>query len=298
MQRSFVAIITFVFGLSMSSCHNEGKNTSSITRPAVAVDSASFEQNLGDSLTVEEGSNNIQEIVSSIVNGDKIRLASLSSYPIMRKYPLPDIENARQMVAYFDTLFDRSYRKMLAKEKLDDKEAHGWRGFSLGKGTLWIYDSLYAVDYSSAKEKRKLDRLRRKEMKSLNVRMRNGGWTPYACYKDLTDKSYVRIDANEDSIFRLAIYDAGLKASDMPEFIIYGKLFDNWKDVSSEEGYITSELEPSLRFSFSNGTETIEIGASVFELEEDGALPMYWNSDKFERCHWLKPCRWPDEMKK
>lgn len=77
MHKSFVAIITFVFGLSIFSCHNEGKNTSSITKPSVTVDSASFEQDLDETLTVEEGNNNIQEIVSSIVNGDKKRLASL-----------------------------------------------------------------------------------------------------------------------------------------------------------------------------------------------------------------------------
>lgn len=111
MQKSFVAIITFVFGLSVFSCHHEEKNTSSITKSAVAADSASFEQGQEDSLTVEEGGNNIEEIVNCIVKGDKKKLASLCIYPIKRDYPLPDIENAKQMIAYFDTLFDKSYRR-------------------------------------------------------------------------------------------------------------------------------------------------------------------------------------------
>lgn len=55
--------------------------------------------------------NNFEEIVNCIVNGDKKKLASLCIYPIKRDYPQPDIENAKQMIAYFDTLFDRSYRR-------------------------------------------------------------------------------------------------------------------------------------------------------------------------------------------
>lgn len=55
--------------------------------------------------------NNFEEIVNCIVKGNKKKLASLCIYPIKRDYPLPDIENAKQMIAYFDTLFDRSYRR-------------------------------------------------------------------------------------------------------------------------------------------------------------------------------------------
>lgn len=243
--------------------------------------------------------NNFEEIVNCIVKGDKKKLASLCIYPIKRDYPLPDIENAKQMIAYFDTLFDRSYRRNLAKEKLEDKEYHGWRGYSFGKGTLWIYDSLYAVDYSSAKEKRKLDRLRRKEMQSLNVEMRDGSWKPYACYKDITKMAYIRIDAKDGFTFRLARYGAGLKASDMPDFIMYGKLSDNWGDVSSEKGNITSFLEPSLGFYFGDEKgDSIMIDASVFEMAEDGTFASYWDREKINECHWLWPCYWLDEMKK
>lgn len=296
-MKSFVSVIIVFLGLSILSCHNEGKQDVVTIKSEDTVKYVVVEPDIKDTSTVEEGSNNIQEIVSSIVKGDKKKLASLCVYPITRCYPLPDIENAQQMVTYFDTLFDRSYRKRLAKEKIEDKVSHGWRGYSLGKETLWIYDSLYAVDYSSAKEKRKLDRLRREEMRSLNAEMRGDGWMPYACYKDLTEDAYIRIDVDKASKFRLARYGAGLKASDIPNLIMYGKLSDNWGDVSSEKGNITSFLEPSLAFYFSDEKENITINASVFEMAEDSTFAMYWDREKFKECHWLKPCYWLEEIK-
>lgn len=232
------------------------------------------------------------------MNGDKKRFASLCLYPIKRNYPLHEIENAQQMEAYFDTMFDMSYRKMLAKETADDKENHGWRGFAIGKGTVWIYDSVYAVSYYSAKERRELDRLAKKEMETLNPKMRGKGWKPYACYKDITGKNYVRIDVKGSYKYRLAVYGAKPKASSAPKVIMYGKLSDNWGEVSAEEGVLTAYLEPSLLFVFGNKKDTVTIDAADTDIDEDGTVKMSFGNDDLSKCHKLKPCFWMDEIKK
>lgn len=40
------------------------------------------------------------------------------------------------------------------------------------------------------------------------------------------------------------------------------------------------------------------IDASVFEMAEDGTFASYWDREKINERHWLRPCYWLDEMKK
>lgn len=296
-HKSFSTVTGLLLVLAGFSCHNEMKEKP-ITVSTDTANTAFPKQSQHSASEISGDTCNIQNIMNSIVKGDKQRFASLCRYPIERDYPLPDIENAEQMVEYFDTLFDRSYRRELAKETTDDKVNHGWRGYSLNKETLWIYDSLYAVHYSSPKEKRKLNRLRNKEMQTLNTKMRGKGWKPYACYKDITDNAYIRIDAKGAYDFRLAIYNTGLKASDLPKTIKYGKLSDNWGRVSSEDGHMTAFREPSLCFYFGKGKDCVCIYASVFIYNEDGTVDMFWENDESKKSHRLKPCYWLDEIKK
>ena len=48
----------------------------------------------------------ITNVSQAIINGDAPALAAMVSYPIDCSYPLRNIEDSTQFVAYFDILFD------------------------------------------------------------------------------------------------------------------------------------------------------------------------------------------------
>ena len=79
---------------------------------------------------------------------------------------------------------------------------------------------------------------------------------------------------------------------------MYGKLSDNWGEVSAEEGVLTAYLEPSLLFVFGNKKDTVTIDAADTNIDEDGTVKMSFGNDDLSKCHKLKPCFWMDEIKK
>lgn len=148
----------------------------------------------------------IDEIIRCIVNNDAQDLAALTQYPICRKYPLKDIENAEQMITYFDTLFDDSIKTLLSQASTSDWEEVGWRGYMFRNGLLWVSDTgLISINYESNKEKALRKMLIEREKNSLGYNIKEVGWEPECCYKDMDNGSVIRIDKKEDC-YRMSIY--------------------------------------------------------------------------------------------
>ena len=145
--------------------------------------------------TVSGSSANIMTITKSIVDGDAKKLASLTLFPIERRYPLRDIKDRADMVRRFNLVFDAGFRKKMQSAKPSDWHSYGWRGYCYGDSSeLWVYDSLTIINYYSPQEKNLYGQLVKKEMNSLHASLKGNGWYPYSCYKDITDGSVIRID--------------------------------------------------------------------------------------------------------
>ena len=109
---------------------------------------------LEETAAEQDTCNNIEAIMKCIADGDAKGLAKLTLYPLKRVYPLKDIENEEQMIAYFDVLFDDYVRKTMRNASVNDWHEYGWRGYLFKDGMLRTSPEwLYAVYYESAKEK-------------------------------------------------------------------------------------------------------------------------------------------------
>lgn len=173
-----------------------------------------------------------QKIIEAIANGDKQLFAQMVSYPLERRYPLHNIENEEQMIRYFDTLFDVSFR-----EKVSKFDSNSWGCLPGGRGWMLyeceiIADPRIIVDYLSPLEQSHAEYLRKKDMARLHKSLQ-GEWQPYACflidasgYPDF-EYSYARIDVinadDEDAVFRLALYQKGENASAKPSLVMFGQ---------------------------------------------------------------------------
>ena len=147
---------------------------------------------------VSGSSANIIAITKSIADGDAKKLASLTLFPIGRRYPLRDIKDRADMVRRFNSVFDTGFRQKMKSAKPSDWHSYGWRGYCYGDSSeLWVYDSLTIVNYYSQQEKKLYGELVKKEMGSLHESLRGKGWLPFCCFKDLTDGSIVRVDIRE-----------------------------------------------------------------------------------------------------
>ena len=265
-----------------------------------------------DSLTVQENDDSLEKsdslfdgdpnvsgstehigaIMKSIADGDAKTLASLTIYPIERRYPLHNIVDSSDMIKRFNQIFDQKFRDKMKSSKASDWHSYGWRGYSYGEdNSLWVYDSLTVINYYSPQEKALYDQLVKKEMASLHESLRGNGWNPFCCYMDMTDESIVRVDIraskavmdeifhiNGNDKFRMSIYPKGSNLMGKPLLVLNG-------DVNIEGS------ANIMDYCFKNGETKMEFGDSSFK---DGKELLRITKNGKETIHEIKPGYWLD----
>lgn len=225
----------------------------------------------------EEKESGLARIRKCIVNGDARQLASLvCHYPFSRPYPLKDIENQKQMIAYFDILFDEHIKRMLRNSTDEDWNNGGWRGYYFNNGLIWASpDSLEAVNYMSAKEKVLYEKTIKKDMASLHPSLQKKGLRPLLCYQDQTDGSILRVDKDKEK-YRLALYHKGTKLSGIPDVCVYG----------------TMEIQGSMAI----GCFSFKKGQTMYEFDDDSNELIISVSGEVKERHQLSKCYWLDKV--
>ena len=112
----FLAVVLFVASVFCIGYRQRGKVFASEQEETVPSDLPSLE----DTVTEQDIRNNIKAIMKCIADGDAKGLAKLTTYPLKRNYPLKDIENEEQMIAYFDVLFDDSVKEVMRNASVSD----------------------------------------------------------------------------------------------------------------------------------------------------------------------------------
>ena len=290
----------------------------------------SHQRQQNDSLTVQENADSLEKsdslfdgdpnvsgntrligaIMKSIADGDAKTLASLTIYPIERRYPLRNIASSSDMVKRFGQIFDQKFRDRMKSSKLSDWHSYGWRGYSYGEdNALWVYDYLYAINYYSAQEQALYDQLVKKEMGSLHKSLRGDGWFPFFCYKNKTDGSIVRVDIRSrkmlkgenlhkdgvalqypqlqafkirgDEEFRLSIYPQINNLDEKPQITLIGHV---------EIGGSANMMD----YVFKNGNIEFEFGDSFYE---EGKQFLMIKKEGKETQHEIESCYWLDLIK-
>lgn len=249
----------------------------------------------------------IRTIMKSIADGDAKTLASLTKYPIERRYPLRNITSFSDMVKRFDLVFDQKFRDRMKSSKASDWHGYGWRGYSMGDdNALWVYDSLYAINYYSAQEQALYDQLVKKEMGSLHKSLRGDGWFPFCCYKNKTDGSIVRVDIRARKMLKeenLHKDGVALQYPQLQAFKIRGdeefrlSIYPHINNLD-EKPQITSighvEIGGSanmMDYVFKNGNIEFEFGDSFYE---EGKQFLMIKKEGKETQHEIESCYWLD----
>ena len=259
---------------------------------------------------VSGSTEHIGTVMKSIADGDAKTLASLTKYPIERRYPLRNITSFSDMVKRFNLVFDQKFRDRMKSSKASDWHSYGWRGYSMGDdNALWVYDSLYAINYYSEQEQALYDQLVKKEMGSLHKSLRGDGWFPFCCYKNKTDGSIVRVDIRArktmkeknihkdgvalqypqlqafkvrgDEEFRLSIYPQGTTLKGKPQTVMNG-----YVDIGGSANM--------MDYVFKNGNIEFEFGDSFYE---EGKQFLMIKKEGKETQHEIESCYWLDLIK-
>lgn len=163
----------------------------------------------------------LTKLARSLAEGDAPGFAALCTYPILRPYPLKDIEDSISMVDYFPILVDEPFRSMFRESKPDDWESYGWRGWSIaGSNPLWYDEGVQIIDYVSPAEAGLQRILAREEIMSLAPQFRDG-WTPVMTLVETDGDRVFRIDSKAET-FRLMGFDRAENIKGIPALLLLG----------------------------------------------------------------------------
>ena len=100
----------------------------------------------------KENSKVLDRFIQGAAQNDKRLLASSIEYPLRRKYPIPPVSNAREMVQRFNHVFTRELLTEIAQSSVARNWSDvGWRGIMLNQGHIWAnYDGyVFAINPQS-----------------------------------------------------------------------------------------------------------------------------------------------------
>lgn len=182
----------------------------------------------------------LNKLMRSLAEGDAPGFAALCVYPIVRPYPLKDIEDSLAMVDYFPILVDAPLRDRMKKGKINEWSNYGWRGWSIGEDRpIWYDEGVQFIDYQSPAESGLQKLLAREELKTLAPVYREG-WTPVMTLIQTDGRSVIRIDARGDE-YRMMAFDNTVDVSGKPSMFLLGSLREE-----GSAGFRTFEFADSV----------------------------------------------------
>lgn len=195
--------------------------------------------------------------ILNLINQNKAsELAELVNYPLQRPSPIPDINNEKEFLAYFPTLFDAKFKKMIPKFSQKEVFVRDGMFATLGDvfaGEIWFDESgIYSVNYNSDKEMA-LEKMLNDKTKSII----------YASLKEFESNILIlksknlelRIDFTLDGKYRYASWSKGKPISQKPDLVINDGIMDIQGSIGA----------PSWIFENKNWTYTI---TDAFECED------------------------------
>jgi hypothetical protein len=152
--------------------------------------------------------NQIEEIVKRI------------SYPLVRDYPIPAIQNEEEMNTYFDEVFDESLKTEIAKSTPSDWSQVGWRGIMLNQGVVWLSDdatTITGINYRSKKADERYSKLIEAQKAAVHTSIAE---FKRPIFSSTTASYMIRIDEMTEGVFRYASWKEGQKQSEKPELVL------------------------------------------------------------------------------
>lgn len=183
----------------------------------------------------------------ALAAGDKQKVAKMVYYPLQLPLPLKSIQNAKEFVKHWDWFFNDKEIAFLTKP---EEVGHmGWRGVSIGPGSVWFYaERVTAIQTWTPAFDKALEQAMQEEQNKLHPLV--GAYESIDKECD-TDSQHVRIHSvktSDGSDYRLIIWDKKSKLSNKPITLIDHAEYENMGSAHNEEwkfkqGDMTYQLE-------------------------------------------------------
>ena len=163
----------------------------------------------------------VKRVVDAFKSNNKVSISKLVSYPLLRQYPIPPIDNEQQFITRFNDVFDQRLLNSITKSDIGkDWSAVGWRRIMLGNGDVWLdHDGkILSVNYQSNIEKAIKKRLIQEHRSTLHESVKDFV-TPI--FEMKTKRFHIRIDDMANGDLRYVAWPIASKTSEKPDLILF-----------------------------------------------------------------------------
>lgn len=233
MRRTYTLLYMtpLLVAMNFASCQN--RQTGSIQAKeekdsSFVSDSVQCEKPIKSESETEEHKH-FQKLMNSVIKGDAAAFAHMTSYPIMRTYPMKWIEDSIDMMKFFPIMADDSLKSILKKTTPEMWQQMGWRGYTFRNGEYFWDEgnALSGINYVSRKEESLRKQLIHRDLATLHPSLKTKQLVPFACFFDKNNHAIYRVDLldaedmyDENAKYRMAVY---LRNSDLrgkPDYVL------------------------------------------------------------------------------
>ena len=221
---------------------------------------------------------NVNNIITLFKQKNIDKIVSITNFPLRREYPIPNIENEKELKKRFNEVFDKILIDKIANSKMNQWSEVGWRGTMFERGILWI-DSysgrITAVNYQSEFEKKLIKDLIAKEKEDLHISLKDFESPTYK----IKSKNYlIRIDELSNGKYRYASWKTGKKESSEPDIVLKNGMLEFSGSggnhvITFTNGNYTYKIYRNILVEIGQPDITLEVernGKTI--LTEDGTL--------------------------
>ena len=174
-------------------------------------------------------------VVSLIINNKVNELAALIEYPLVREYPLPDINDKEKFIKYYKKYFGTDLIEAVKKIKVTKDNiiyVPSEESYGINRGELWFSEKgkIVAINVMPAKEKTLQDSLAENIRSKMHPSVTK--WA-YHVLDGKTDKVLIWVDDMPDGKSRYIAWNLPKKMSDKPDLIINDGTFHGTRWVSN-----------------------------------------------------------------
>ena len=145
---------------------------------------------------LSEEEKHFQKLMNSVIHDDAATFAHLTSYPIMRTYPMKWIEDSVDMMKFFPIMADDSLKNVLRRTSPSDWEQIGWRGYTFANGQ-YFWDEGYklsGINYVSKHELAMREALIKRDLSTIHPSLKAKVMAPFSCFYDTKNDAVYRVD--------------------------------------------------------------------------------------------------------
>jgi len=163
---------------------------------------------------------NIKKLIKAFQQEDRSLIASLITYPLKRKRPIPAIKDENELIKRFDQIFDAHIISLIGSSSYQ-RNWHqiGWRGISFSNGKVWINEDgkIRSISYESLTELKLRQTIIERDKASIHESIKSFD-QPILIWE--TEKFRIRIDKLENASYRYASWSIEKQMNEKPDLII------------------------------------------------------------------------------